>query len=160
MVSDPEIHQTERGEAAAVSSPALQRLLDTAKAAGPHERIYYRDPIASHGQEAITAVTPWLTDRVLAAFAVRVVLYAGADGDREEAIRVLHKNRTQVPPFIREDVDLAIRQLQQLIPDASSHSSGQTARTAGSREARHPRPRRVAATKVAARRLGDPEGLP
>lgn len=160
MVSDAEVHPAVGREDAAVPSRALQRLLDAAKAAGPHERISYRDPIASHGAVAIALVTPWLEDRALAAFAVRVVLRAGMDGDREEAIRLLQKSRTKVPPIVREDVKLAIRQLEQLIPDAPWHSSGQTARTAGSPDLRHPRPRRVAATKVPVRRPRDPEDLP
>lgn len=159
MVSDAEVHPTKRAEAAAVPSPALQRLLDAARSASPHERIGYRDRIASHGQEAIAAVTPWLTDRVLAAFAVRVILYAGAAGDREGAIHILHKSRTRVPAFIREDVHLAIRQLQQHLPDGSWHSSGQTGRTARSSDVAHPRPRRAAATKVV-RRTQDPGGMP
>jgi hypothetical protein len=96
--------------------PGLQMLLDRARSAGPRDRITYRDPIARYGQAAMTAVTPWLSDRVLAAFAVRVIQRAGADGDGEAAIGILKRARAAVPPHVREDVEFALRQLQGLPP--------------------------------------------
>ena len=139
MVTDQEAPPLEAVEAVMVPSVALQRLLDAARAASPYERIGYRDPIAAHGEEAITAVTPWLSDRVLAAFAVRVVLYAGAVGDHEAAVAVLRKGRREVPGFVREDIDSAIRQLHELMP----YASWQTTRHATVRHDVQPRPRRA-----------------
>jgi hypothetical protein len=92
--------------------PELQLLLDLARSAGPRDRILYRDQIAGFGQAAMTAVTPWLADRVLSAFAVRVIQYAGTNRDGETAVGILKRGRATVPPFIREDVDYALRQLQ------------------------------------------------
>ena len=139
MVTDQEAPPPEAVEAVMVTSSALQRLLDAARAASPYERIGYRDPIAAHGGEAITAVTPWLSDRVLAAFAVRVILYAGVVGDHEAAVAVLRKGRPEVPGFVREDIDSAIRQLHELMPYDSWH----TTKHATERHDVRPRPRRA-----------------
>jgi hypothetical protein len=129
------------------SPPGLQRLLDAARSAGPRDRISYRDLIASYGGAAITAVTPWLADRVLSAFAIRVIQYAGANGDCETAIRTLKEGRASVPPFCREDVDYALRQLFKLLPVTSGHveppESVQRPRSA----AASPRPRRAASPR-------------
>lgn len=145
MVTEQEAPPLEAVEAVSVPSPALQRLLDAARVASPYERIGYRDPIAAHGREAMTAVTPWLSDRVLAAFAVRVILYAGVIGDHESAVRVLQTSRSKVPPIVREDVDSAIRQLHQLMPNASWHTSDRTPRSHAPSSDVHGRPGRVAA---------------
>jgi len=51
----------------------LESLLAQAKAASPDRRIEFRDPIATHGEEAIDAVGPWLLDPLLGSFAVRVI---------------------------------------------------------------------------------------
>lgn len=102
--------------------PGLLRLLDKARSAGPRDRISYRDPIARYGGAAITAVTPWLSDRVLSAFAIRVIQHAAANGDSETAIRTLKQGRASVPPFVREDVDAALRQLHGLAPVTSGRA--------------------------------------
>ena len=66
-------------------------------------------------------MTPWLADRVLSAFAIRMIQYAGANGDHETAIRTLKEGRASVPPFVREDVDYALRQLFKLLPVTTGH---------------------------------------
>lgn len=48
-------------------------LLKAAAAADPSERIRWRDPIAAYGADAIEAVSPWVGDVRLGAFAVRVI---------------------------------------------------------------------------------------
>ena len=51
------------------ANAALATLLARAEGADPANRIDLRDPIAAHGAVAIEAVTPWLKDPALAAFA-------------------------------------------------------------------------------------------
>ncbi len=161
MVTDQEAPPLplEAGEVVPVPSPALQQLLDAARAATPFERIGYRDPIAAHGEGAIVAVTPWLSDRVLAAFAVRVILHAGAVGDREAAVGVLRKGRPRVPWFVRADVDVAIRQLHQLMPDATWHTAGDLIQPHVPSDGAHPRPRR-ATVKAAPKGRSHPDDAP
>ena len=156
MVTEQEAPSQHAVEDAPVPSPALQRLLDAASTATPSERIGYRDPIAAFGPEAITAVTPWLSDRVLAAFSVRVILHAGAVGDREAAVRVLQKGRSKVPWFVREDIDAALRQLYQLMPDHPWRTSGHTTQPHVPSDDAHPRPRR-ATTGQSTRRPSHPD---
>ena len=123
--------------------PGLQLLLERARSAGPPDRISYRDPIARYGQAAMTAVTPWLSDRVLSAFAVRVIQHAGADGDGGMAIGILKRGRATVPPFVREDVEFALRQLQGLPPVSPGHAKRPLARQHPPPAAAAPRPRRA-----------------
>ena len=127
--------------------PGLQRLLDTARSAGPRDRISYRDPIARYGGAAITAVTPWLADRILSAFAIRVIQHAGANGDRETAIRILKRGRATVPPFVREDVDVALRQLLGLLPVSPVRRSGRRRASVRARPPAAARPRRQASPR-------------
>ena len=127
--------------------PGLRRLLDTARSAGPRDRISYRDPIARYGGAAITAVTPWLADRTLSAFAIRVIQHAGANGDREAAIQVLKRGRTTVPPFVREDVDVALRQLLGLLPVTHGPAERPETRQRPRSAAARARPRRAASLR-------------
>lgn len=143
MVGHAKAAMVTQGADVAAPLPALEGLLDRARSAAPNERISFRDLIAAYGADGIASVTPWLADRVLAAFAVRVVLKVGVEGEREQAIRVLQKSRTVVPPSVKSDVDFAIRQLQQpawnedrphvltsRAPEASSFNRGRcTSRT-------------------------------
>ena len=92
-------------------SRTLRRLLQAADSAGPHERIRYRDPIARHGPAAIEAMTPWLVDRRLGAFAVRVITRVGENGDPDHAVTVLRRWRTKAPPFVQSDINAALRRL-------------------------------------------------
>ena len=144
MVTEQEATSQDAVEDAPVPSPALQRLLDAASTATPFERIGYRDPIAAFGPEAITAVTPWLSDRVLAAFSVRVILHAGAVSDHEAAVRVLQKGRSKVPWFVREYIDAALRQLYQLMPDHPWRTNRHPLPLHAPLDDAHPRPRRAA----------------
>lgn len=78
--------------------------------AQPGERIRYRDPIAAQGFAAIWAVSPWLDDPRLAAFAVRVIAKAGAE-HRVEAIEALRRARLAAVAEIGGDIDFALEQL-------------------------------------------------
>ena len=51
----------------------LDALLAQAQTAAPMDRIELRDPIAAYGELAIDAMTDWLGDPRLAAFAIRVL---------------------------------------------------------------------------------------
>lgn len=88
----------------------LAVVLAQAAAASPGERIALRDQLASHGPAAISAVTPWLDDPRLAAFAVRVITKAGA-GSLPQAIDVLMAHRPIATSSIRADIDFALEQL-------------------------------------------------
>jgi hypothetical protein len=67
----------------------LESLLIGAGESPPSTRIEFRDPIARHGADGIEAVRPWLGDRSMAAFAIRVILRSADFGARDEAIAVL-----------------------------------------------------------------------
>ncbi len=90
------------------ASAVLAALLADARDADPAHRIDLRDPIAAHGAAAIEAMTPWLKDPALAAFAIRVIARAGLDGQREAAQAVLRPARRRVDPRLRADVDWAL----------------------------------------------------
>lgn len=101
----------------------LSTLLTKAANASPATRIEWRDRIAEHGAAAIEAVSPWLMDRVLAAFAIRVIERAGANGHVALATQVLRHARSRVPARERADVDWALQRLRasaQIETDASS----------------------------------------
>lgn len=57
----------------------LEQLLTEARDADPGDRINLRDPIAAHGEVAIDAMTDWLGDSRLAAFAIRVLERIGRE---------------------------------------------------------------------------------
>jgi hypothetical protein len=90
----------------------LAILLAEAHEAGPDRRILWRDPIAAFGERAIEGVRPWLSDRVLAAFAIRVIARAGEQGQSEEATRVLRAVRSTVLPYLNADLDWALARLR------------------------------------------------
>jgi hypothetical protein len=89
-------------------SGALAALLVDARGADPAHRIDWRDPIAAHGAAAIEAVSPWLKDPNLAAFAIRVITRAGLDGQREVAQAALRQARRRLDPRLRADADWAL----------------------------------------------------
>jgi hypothetical protein len=89
-------------------SGALAALLVDARGADPAHRIDWRDPIAAHGAAAIEAVSPWLKDPHLAAFAIRVITRAGLDGQREVAQAALRQARRRLDPRLRADADWAL----------------------------------------------------
>ena len=90
----------------------LASLLEEAQVASPDRRILWRDQIAPFGKRAIVGVEPWLTSGVLAAFAVRVILRVGQQGEREAAAKVLRSARRRVPPQVKGDVDWALAALR------------------------------------------------
>jgi len=65
---------------------ALDSLLTAARDAGPLDRIDLRDRIAAHGDLAIEAMTDWLGEPKLAAFAVRVLERIGQDPEHRGAV--------------------------------------------------------------------------
>ena len=95
----------------------LTLLLEQAKEASPTTRIQWRDRIASYGARAIDATRLWLTDTVLAAFAVRVIERAGANGAQGLAIDALRSSRSRVPLAVRSDVDWALKRLRPTTKD-------------------------------------------
>lgn len=90
----------------------LAALLTQARTVKPHNRIALRDPIAQYGKRAIDSVAPWVGDRLLSAFAIRVIVRAGQDGERETGLRTLRAARRIVPDGSREDLEWAIGVLQ------------------------------------------------
>jgi hypothetical protein len=67
----------------------LDNLLGAARDASPAERINHRDAIAVYGVDALGEMGLWLADRVLGAFAVRVIQVVGRAGYKAEAFAVL-----------------------------------------------------------------------
>ena len=94
------------------ANAALATLLARAEGADPANRIDLRDPIAAHGAAAIEAVTPWLKDPALAAFAIRVIARVGLDGEREAAQSVLRSARRRMDERLRADTDWALSVLK------------------------------------------------
>jgi hypothetical protein len=90
----------------------LANLLTEARSASPGRRIEWRDRIAAYGERGIEAVSPWLTDDVLASFAVRVIDRAGLDGHAEAAILALRAWRKRTADGTRADIDWALRRLK------------------------------------------------
>jgi hypothetical protein len=88
----------------------LDQLLASAGDADPSERIQFRDPIAAHGEDAIEAMTDWLGDQRLAAFAIRVLEVIGRDPHlRRSVAEVLHAiDREELPAHLGRDVDAAL----------------------------------------------------
>ncbi len=62
----------------ATKSDRLAALLEAARSAGPMDRIAYRDALAAEGLAAVPAITEWLLDPRLGAFAVRVLSRIGS----------------------------------------------------------------------------------
>lgn len=88
----------------------LDRLLVHARGADPADRIEYRDQIAAHGALAIEAMTDWLADPRLAAFAIRVLERIGRDAsNRAAVIDVLAAvDRSELPAHLIGDLDAAL----------------------------------------------------
>jgi hypothetical protein len=96
-----------------VTDQTLDSLLIAARDADPGERIYLRDPIAAHGEAAIEAMTDWLGDERLAAFAVRVLQVIGrTDETRAAVIEVLTAvRREETSATVATDLDQALAAL-------------------------------------------------
>jgi len=92
---------------------SLSALIKAARAAPPETRIQFRDPIAAHGAEAITAVTPWLADPRLGAFAARVIAAVGRQGHATEAVKAFTAALdTAGSDGVRRDVEAGIAEFR------------------------------------------------
>lgn len=114
------------------ASGVLAALLADARDADPAHRIDLRDPIAAHGAAAIEAVSPWLKDPTLAAFAIRVIARAGLEGEREAAQATLRQARRRLDPRLRADADWALGVLRverPVAPAPPKRTLGAPART-------------------------------
>jgi hypothetical protein len=91
----------------------LDELLAAARDADPSERIELRDELVSHGDRAIEAMTDWLGDPELAAFAVRVLERIGRTPEsRGAVVEVLTAvDRDELPEHLASDVDHALATL-------------------------------------------------
>lgn len=96
-------------------SVGLADLLTAAREASPNSRIDYRDQIAAHGEAAIEAMRSWLTERSLAAFAVRVIT-AAAPSAEAEAVAMLSLASTVAWGPAAGDAREALARLQGVQP--------------------------------------------
>lgn len=112
----------------------LDDLLIEAREADPGDRIHLRDAIAAYGDVAIDAMTDWLGDTRLAAFAIRVLERIGRDAaTRPTVVRVLAAiNRAELPAHLAGDIDRALAALGTVSPAGAKRDSG------GSRPSRPP----------------------
>ncbi|MBA2382262.1 MAG: hypothetical protein H0V73_09150 [Chloroflexi bacterium] len=105
---------------------SLDAVLSAASAAEPSERIEFRDPIAAHGENAIEAMTEWLGDSRLAAFAIRVLEVIGRDPDlRSSVADVLQTiDREELPAHLGRDVEATLAILRPPRPVGRSGGGG------------------------------------
>jgi len=90
----------------------LPALLAQAQSADPLDRIGYRDQIAAYGPRAILAISPWLEDARLGAFAVRVITVVADAGYVEDAAAALVAARPKITnPDVQGDVDLLLARI-------------------------------------------------
>ncbi len=87
--------------------------LDTGAGCEPGDRIGLRDAIADHGEAAIDAMSDWLGDRRLAAFAIRVLERIGRQPEgRAAAVAALAAiDRSELPAHLVDDLDRALTAL-------------------------------------------------
>lgn len=106
----------------------LDDLLTQAREADPGDRITLRDSIAAHGEVAIDAMTDWLGDPLLAAFAIRVLDRVGRDpGQRPAVLRALNAvDRSDLPPHLAGDLDRTLAVLGATATVARQGGSGGT----------------------------------
>ena len=114
---------------------SLEGLLALAATADPLVRMELRDPIAAHGDDAIEAMTDWLTDRRLAAFAIRVLGRIGRigriDANRAAVIASLRAvDREDLPAHLVRDIDAELAGL-------GAKATGRAGRT-GAVQTAHP----------------------
>ena len=111
----------------------LDDLLAEARDAEPGDRIILRDPIAAHGQVAIDAMTDWLGDPRLAAFAIRVLERIGRDpSTRPTVVRVLAAiDRAELPAHLAGDVDRTLTSLGAATRASGRQSGGRASRPPG-----------------------------
>ena len=91
----------------------LDTLLVEAQTADPLDRIEFRDPIAAHGELAIDAMTDWLGDPRLAAFAIRVLERIAREPANREAVvaTLVAVDQEQLAPGLAGDVRTALANL-------------------------------------------------
>jgi hypothetical protein len=90
----------------------LNALLAQAQSADSLDRIGYRDQIAAYGPRAILAITPWLEDARLGAFAVRVITVVADAGHLEDAVGALVAARPKIlNPDVQGDVDALLARI-------------------------------------------------
>src|SRR5689334_15782906 len=89
----------------------LDQLLAQARSAEPDVRIQLRDAIAAHGEAAIEAMTEWIDDPTLGAFAIRVLhRLAGDSSFRPSVVQVLRAvDRDELASFLNRDLDDVLR---------------------------------------------------
>src|SRR5688500_9331836 len=92
-------------------STALDDLLAQAREAPPETRIEIRDQIVAHGENAIEAMTDWLGDDRLAAFAIRVLERIGHEPANRDAVQAVLSavDRDELPPHLAGDIDQALK---------------------------------------------------
>jgi hypothetical protein len=96
-----------------LEEPNLEALVALAATASPIERIELRDRIASYGPEAIVAMTPWLTNPLLGAFAVRVMARASDIGAQAQAAAALKQALgKKLPEAVRGDITSELARLR------------------------------------------------
>jgi hypothetical protein len=118
-------------------SDDLDALLAKARDAEPSDRIELRDALAGHGENAIEAMTEWLGDPRLAAFAIRVLERIGRQPESRTAVLdvLMAVDREELPPHLAGDVDRALDGLGHPKADARAglrrSRSGASARPPG-----------------------------
>jgi hypothetical protein len=97
----------------ATTNERLAGLLEAARRDRPIDRISYRDALAAEGMAAVPAMTEWLLDPRLGAFAVRVLTRIGADPAARSAVaRALSEAEPEAPSAgIRADIIAALSEL-------------------------------------------------
>ncbi len=91
----------------------LDDLPAQAREADPGDRITLRDAIAAHGELAIEAMTDWLGDPRLVAFAIRVLERIGRQpAERAAVVDVLVAvDQTELPKHVIDDLDRSLMAL-------------------------------------------------
>lgn len=108
---------------------SLDALLAAARDASPSDRIELRDSIAAHGEDAIEAMTEWLGEPRLAAFAIRVLERIGRRPATKRAVlEVLAAvDREEFAANIVADVDRVFTDLGGRPASVRSRGSGSRA---------------------------------
>lgn len=104
----------------------LDGLLAAARDASPADRIELRDSIAAHGENAIEAMTDWLAEPRLAAFAIRVLDRIGRQPATKRAVLEVFAavDREELPAHLVGDVDQALAGLGGPRTPAKDRQSG------------------------------------
>ena len=108
---------------------SLDGFLAAAREASPSDRIEFRDSIAAHGENAIEAMTDWLAEPRLAAFAIRVLECIGRQQETKRAVLEVFAavDREELPAHLVGDVDQALAGLGGPRTSAKLRRSGSAA---------------------------------